>query len=192
MGHPAYSAVTCRDGIMHAATAMLRATNHTQEARATLPGTMKTSRTIFWLGLVIYATSFFLVGMESPGNAATRSPMRGYTCAWTALIAPWAFAGLWSSGILAVFMPAIVISGLINPLFIAAVIVLFRHRRRPFLILRVIVLSMIPFCWISFLLLRPREGFVLWTLGMLLVLFSGYEALSTASSNSSLNPTMAG
>lgn len=143
---------------------------------------MKTNRMLFWLGLAVYVTSFLLVGMVSPGNAATRGPIRGYTCAWGTIVAPWVFASSWSKGIWSFLMPAIVISGLINPMFIGAVIALVRQRRRSFVVLRVIVLAMLPICWISFLLFHPREGYFLWTLGMLLVLFSGLQTRSTTAS----------
>jgi hypothetical protein len=40
--------------------------------------------------------------------------------------------------------------------------------------LRNVILLMLPFCWIVFLYrhIYPREGYFLWTGGMLLVLFS--------------------
>jgi hypothetical protein len=151
---------------------------------------MKTNRLIFWLGLAVYVTSFLLVGMVSPGNPATRGPIRGYTCAWGTIVAPWVFASSWSKGILPFLIPAIVISGLINPMFIGAVIALLRQRRRSFAVLRVIVLAMLPFCWISFLLFHPREGYFLWTLGMLLVLFSSFRTRSTT--DSIVKPTVSG
>jgi hypothetical protein len=49
---------------------------------------------------------------------------------------------------------------------------------------------MLPFCWISFLLFHPREGYFLWTLGMLLVLFSSFQTRSTTASI--LKPTVSG
>ena len=97
--------------------------------------------------------------------------MRGYACAGWALVAPW-FVHPWSGGALLVFVPAALISGLINPVFIAALVALLKQHWRLFRVLRVFVLLMLPFCWITFEILRPREGYVLWTLGMLLVLFS--------------------
>ena len=140
---------------------------------------LKTNRMVFWVGLAAYLASFLLVGVVSPGNAATRGPIRGYACAWSTLVAPWLFASMWSKGILPILMPAMVISGLINPVFIGAVIASLRQRWHSFVVLRIINLAMLPFCWISFLLVRPREGYFLWTLGMLLVLFSSVRARPT-------------
>ena len=143
---------------------------------------METNRVIFWLGLAAYLASFLLVGMVSPGNAATRGPIRGYTCAWATIVGPWLFASMWTKGIWPIVIPALVISGLINPVFLGAVIALLRQRRHSFVVLRIIVLAMLPFCWISFLLFHPREGYFLWTMGMLLVLFSGPRTHPTTAS----------
>jgi len=140
---------------------------------------MNTSSIIFRLGWAAYVASFLLVAAVGPGNAATRSPIRGYACAWVAIVVPWSLAGMWSKGLLPVLMPALVITGLINPAFIGAVVALLRERRRSFVVLRAIVLAMLPFSWVSFLLVQPREGYFVWTSGMLLVLFSGLPARPT-------------
>jgi hypothetical protein len=69
----------------------------------------------------------------------------------------------------------IAISGSINIGFLVTAI---QHAVAParatFQALRVAVIVMMPFCWVVFRNqdLRPREGYVLWTLGMRLVLFS--------------------
>ena len=76
-------------------------------------------------------------------------------------------------------------SGLINPLFLESVIlVLVKPSRQLVLIAKVLFLLMMPFCWITFHYegLHPREGYFLWILGMLLVLFS--SNLVTVRSNS--------
>lgn len=108
--------------------------------------------------------------------------MRGYACAGWALVAPW-FVRPWSGGALLVFVPAALISGLINPVFIAALVALLKQHWRLFRVLRVFVLLMLPFCWITFEILRPREGYFLWTLGMLLVFFSNSWKQSTVPSD---------
>jgi hypothetical protein len=58
-------------------------------------------------------------------------------------------------------------SGFINLLFL---VWLFKQKK----LLRTAVLAMMPFCWVVFYLesLRPREGYFVWTLSILLVLFS--------------------
>lgn len=69
----------------------------------------------------------------------------------------------------------IAISGSINIVFIVAAIQhLVAPARATFQALRVAVIVMMPLCWVVFRNqdLRPREGYMLWTLGMLLVLFS--------------------
>jgi hypothetical protein len=131
---------------------------------------MANRRTIFWVGLAGYATSFFLV-------AAVGSPpvgsFCGYDCAYIALLNPWTEAetlrDLTASNLAAYF--AIAFSGLINPLFLVSIF-------KPSKLLRAALLSMMPFCWAVFYLesLYPREGYFLWTLSILLVLFSGRSA----------------
>jgi hypothetical protein len=150
---------------------------------------MKINRATFSIGLLIYIASFFLLSVAGPGSAATRGQVRGYLCAWFALIIPWAQIESWPKGILPILMPATVIVGLINPIFIASVIVLLKHIQRPFVVLRIIVLCMFPFCLIPFFFgFRPREGFAVWIVGMLLVLFSNRRDQPSASISLSKTP----
>ena len=73
---------------------------------------------------------------------------------------------------------SVLISGLINPAFLAYVI-LAGLKRKPRLqrVLRFALISMIPFSWVVFHFLQvyPREGHVLWVTGILLVLFSSLK-----------------
>jgi hypothetical protein len=58
-------------------------------------------------------------------------------------------------------------------MFIATVVVLLKQLQRPFVILRIVVLLMLPFCSVLFIFgFRIHERFVIWVAGMLLVLFS--------------------
>ena len=43
--------------------------------------------------------------------------------------------------------------------------------------LKFVLISMIPFCWVVFYSFEiyPREGHVLWVIGMLLVLFASWK-----------------
>jgi hypothetical protein len=93
----------------------------------------------------------------------------GYECAWAMLAYPFGTAH-------ALLHPSIaaleayfagLISGLINPVFLVAAIT-------RSAVLRIVLLCMVPFCWIMFLdeRLYPREGHLLWISGMVLVLFS--------------------
>lgn len=134
---------------------------------------VKTKPRLFYFGLVIYLASFFLVGAGGPGQAPPSHGSRGYFLAWWALLIPWINIDLWTKGLGPILMPATAVSGLINPIFISGVFTLVVGYRRAFAVLRVIVLSMMPFCWpLFFMGFRPREGYFVWTLGILLVLFS--------------------
>jgi len=127
---------------------------------------MANRSTLFWTGLGLYVVSFALVAVvDSPlvGN------LRGWYCAYVSLLNP-----ITDADTLRTHSPsniieyiAIGVSGLINPLFLLWI---FKRWKR----LRIALLSMMPFCWVVFYIDRqhPREGYFLWTLGMLLVLFS--------------------
>ena len=123
----------------------------------------------FWLGLLLYAASFFLVAVVSGLDSAETE--RGYTCAGISLEFGWVFAKslLHPSAPVLIRLFPIVVAGLINPVFLLFTI-------RPNKILRACLLSMIPFSWVVFYFwdgrLYPREGHFLWLAGMLLVLFS--------------------
>jgi hypothetical protein len=69
-------------------------------------------------------------------------------------------------------MPSTVLLGLINPIFLAAVLAFLKGSARGFKFLRIAVLSLFSFCWIVFILMRPWLGYFVWTLGMVLSLFS--------------------
>jgi len=67
------------------------------------------------------------------------------------------------------------LNGWINPIFLlVAIPMLFDKTPRLNRVLRYVLLPMIAFCWIALLYQQafPREGYFLWTIGMLLVLFS--------------------
>jgi hypothetical protein len=133
---------------------------------------MKINRAPFVIGLSVYVASFFLTGVMGPGSDG--GPISGYSCAWSALVLPWQGTDFWSKGIMPILMPATLIVGLINPLFIATVIFLLKHFQRSFAVLRITLLCMFPFCSVPFVVggFRPSIGFTLWIFGMLLVLFS--------------------
>lgn len=70
---------------------------------------------------------------------------------------------------------SLLISGWINPLLFITIVLMLRSRfPRPCATLKIVILLMIPFCWIVFYheKLYPREGHFLWVIGMLLMLFS--------------------
>lgn len=123
---------------------------------------------LFWTGLALYAVSFFLVAV-SAGDFSGGIDARGYVCAWVMLMYPFEAARALlhpSISALVAYLSG-AIAGLINPVFIVAAV-----RRSD--VLRTVLLIMIPFCWIVFFREHdyPREGHLLWIIGMLFVLFS--------------------
>jgi hypothetical protein len=130
---------------------------------------MKKQNRLFWLGLLIYIASFFLTAVV--GRGLSFVSLSGYDCSYVSLVAPWG-QDYRDSVTRAVLLE---ISGLINLVFWAAVLLILRGtRQRLFKALRIAVLLMIPFSWVVFYVeqLNPREGYVLWIAGMILVLFS--------------------
>jgi|SRR5579872_2319539 len=128
---------------------------------------------IFWVGLLIYAASFFLIALGgSPG------PCYGFYAAFYAFILPWNNHPIGPGGIFDSKLEwlSLLLSGWINPIFLtAAFLDLTGIHKRAFAILRVVVVLVTPFCWIFFVCSHdyyPREGHFIWILGMLVVLFS--------------------
>jgi hypothetical protein len=132
---------------------------------------------IFWIGLFLYVVSFFLPSIAGP--VVRSGPARGYHCAFFSLLLPLdpnSFARdqvLFKGGL--VEHLSLFISGCINPVFLSAAALGFSGRRQlSMAVLRILVILMMPFCWIVFHYesLYPREGYFVWIIGMLLVLFS--------------------
>ena len=143
------------------------------------------SRTALGIGFCIYVSSFFLVAASGPGPESNAGS-RGYFWAWWALVLPWSELELWSNRT-AILLPATAIVGLINPVFLMAVFALVMRLERFFTVLKIVLLSMLPFCWVPFLFgIRPREGYALWIIGMVLTLFSNRTDRSTPSLHSKL------
>lgn len=127
--------------------------------------------------MAIYAISFALIAVADRWPSS--GSMRGYEAAffsiWFALGEnplrdPWLFHGG------EVVYASLLISGLINPLFLVILILAARGYHRTIAILRIVLLLMIPFCWVVLYWQNsyPREGHILWVLGMVLALFSGF------------------
>jgi hypothetical protein len=129
-----------------------------------------------WIGLSIYVVSFFLVAIGHSDGLGR--PVPGYDCAFFALALPLTATPLSHGG------PfenrffeylAVLITGMVNPLVVVYLILVFRERNlRLVKALRIIVPLMIPFSWVVFHYEQyyPREGHVLWIAGILLILFS--------------------
>lgn len=68
------------------------------------------------------------------------------------------------------------LNGWINPIFLVVVILMLLDKTPKLTrFLRYALLPMVAFCWIALLYQHayPREGYFLWTIGMLLVALSG-------------------
>jgi hypothetical protein len=135
-------------------------------------------RTVFWLGLLLYAASFSLSFVGGRG-VYTPKPPSGADCAFDWFFFPWIYVHFRSMGSFWTDAPienvSIAISGWINPVFFLAVLFqVIGETLKLTRILRNVILLMFSFCWIEFLYwhVYPREGYFLWIGAMLLVLFS--------------------
>jgi len=140
--------------------------------------TMGRQKILFWIGTALYTVSFAIPAVaDMPGHQGSDP---GWVAAITAIWVPLAFhpyeAGGWVFQDTKLAYVSILIGGLINPLFLVTVILAAEGYQRAIAISRIILLLMIPFCWLAFYLYRsyPREGHFFWILGMVLVLFSGF------------------
>jgi hypothetical protein len=145
---------------------------------------------IFWAGFIVYMLSFFFIavaGMKNGPGTGTQ-PLPGWFCAFNTLVYPWIEArDVLFHNVPPLFEPLayvfLVISGLINPIFLAVVFLkLTETFHRLTRVLKIVVVVMIPFSWVFIfhdLHTCPREGHYLWIVGMLLVLFSDQLARAT-------------
>jgi hypothetical protein len=125
----------------------------------------------FWAG---YTMSYFLIAVNDHGLGVHRS---GYNCALLALLGPplllrvsHPYTDNFLGGLSAILM------FFINPAFFLFVVIQFTVQiERALVFFKSLILCSIPMCWVFFFYSQwqPREGHVLWVLGMLLVLFAG-------------------
>src|ERR1700685_648462 len=107
---------------------------------------MTRQQKILWIGVVLYVASFFMPAMARGISTSPSGWAPGYACAWYAFALPLGGFGAFQNH-LEYF--SLLISGWINPLFLMVAPSAFRGRQRQFLgILRIVVLLMIPFCWV--------------------------------------------
>jgi hypothetical protein len=124
--------------------------------------------TRFGAATVAYALSFGLIGVSRGGASAYCASV-----ALSMLVSPIVNSRFFETKA-AVYIPLLII-GWINIAFLACLTIRWRSGKgRAFKILRIMTLLMIPSCWIVFHNehLYPREGHVLWVVGMVLALFS--------------------
>ena len=147
-------------------------------------------RLIVGIGAALYALSFFLAATSDvhplqitqtrdPVTADGSNPsLPGWMCAVYALFIPFWILGNGAQGQSAsppqIALIALLVTGLINPLFLATFVNVLRHRQRAVEILRIVLVVMLLCCGIVFYTfgMYPREGFLVWVLGMLLVMSS--------------------
>ena len=139
---------------------------------------MSLKHAVFGMGLLIYALSFFLFATGDHKGVMGR--LNGLECAYLAIASAVDSPFSPSSGVyppLLLYI-SVLMSGLINPVFLAYVTLACLTRKpQTTRVLGFVLLSMIPFCWVVFYFLQvyPREGHVVWVIGMLLVLFSSWK-----------------
>ncbi|MGC2111006.1 MAG: TIR domain-containing protein [Candidatus Korobacteraceae bacterium] len=130
-------------------------------------------------GLTFFAISFVLyaVTLKTAGN---NDSWFGFSCAYVSLLMGW--RGVIEAVSLRPFDPgtasfqlSILLSGLINPVFLSTMLFKIKNKlQRTFAALRITTLALFPFCWIVFVRghIMPREGYLVWVAGMLLALFA--------------------
>lgn len=136
---------------------------------------MRKNAILVVVGMAIYIGAFFLIAAREVHASAGNSGYPGWFCAFDTLVAPWGHDARSTIGEDPVQFFSMLISGWINPLFLATLAVaLVWPKSRLGFVLRILVLLMFIACWVVFykMTLYPREGYFLWTLGMLLVMFS--------------------
>ncbi len=144
---------------------------------------MSIKQALFRVGLAIYVLSFFLVATGDPKGWVGR--MRGYECAYSvvrAALTATPFSPNSDDYAPPLLYVSILISALINPTLLVHVVFTFlKPMPQITRVLKIALPSMIPFCWVVLrsLEIYPREGHVLWVIGMLLVLFSSSKQVQT-------------
>ena len=135
---------------------------------------MKRNRIVLVVALAMFVASFFCASAMGSSKFITTSEFSGWFCAYVTLLMPWGHDPSLNHSLLGNM--ALLFSGLINPIFLVTVVLMIRERA-PRLVnaLRIVLLLMLPSCWVVFLdqHIWPRYGYFLWVAAILLVLFSG-------------------
>ena len=140
---------------------------------------MRFTKVIFWAGFLVYAVSWFLpaVGPDAPFQPGDRHLFEwvAFWFFWPAIYIHWHDVDTFLSN-LTIHNASLVLNAWVALFFfIVAGFLAVGSTPRLNRILRYFTLTLIPFCWFAFIHPRtyyPREGYVLWTAGMLLVLLS--------------------
>ncbi len=134
---------------------------------------MKTHRIVALIGLLLYVGSFFLTAIKE--TSSNPSGYHGYWCAYVTLVSPWGHDGMELLREEPLLYFAMLFSGWINPLFLITAAMLWtKPKGRAGAFLRIVVALLLPACWVVFHQYNviPRAGYWLWTVAMLVVLFS--------------------
>ena len=133
---------------------------------------MQRDRIVLLVAMIVFAVSFLLPAVYMSGVHPT---FEGYWCAYVTIVGPWTKVNLEDISAEPIQYFSILLSGLINPLFLASIFLLHRERtKRIGRIMRLALLCLLPVCWIVFLEnhLYPHVGYFLWVGGMILALYS--------------------
>jgi serine/threonine protein kinase len=132
---------------------------------------------ILLLGLTVFGISFALSAVN-PASGSNDKPYPGWFCAFFSLVE--AKQLILANGMHrlkdTLLAYSLLISGLINPVFLVSLLLrIWKRVRKPAAILIGISLAMQVCCWIVFALshLMPREGYALWVVGMLVASIAG-------------------
>jgi hypothetical protein len=146
-------------GSGHALLSAMLQTTPQSEAPTEIAKAAAGSPILFAMGAAVYAVSFALPAVADSGDA-----LRGWQCAWIALM--WIQEGIRGLGW------AIFASGLINPLALAYIMLRVTGRaRRLRRGLAILALCLIPLSWVVIAHgLRPEIGHVAWVAGLLMMM----------------------
>jgi hypothetical protein len=133
------------------------------------------SKIILVVALLAFTASFFLTAANNANGARNGSGPRGYLFAFVTLSFPWGELSLKMLDKRPMEFFSTLLSGWINPVFLITVFLLQIKRTTQWgRVLRVVLLLMLPSCWIAFGYwhLRPRYGYFLWTAAIVMALFA--------------------
>jgi len=125
--------------------------------------------------MVLYAASFFVDAVIDTPGSSSASRISGYDCAYLTLLFPWTRDALRSVQDHPLQYMGMLLSGWINPMFLITMGFLLKRRTAHLgENLRIVLLLMFLACWLVFseVQVRPTYGYFLWTIAMLLALFS--------------------
>lgn len=136
-------------------------------------------RKIFFIALAVFIASFLITAVQISFLGFN---VPGYVCALGTLVSPWQKSNLVDLSSKPVEYFSVLLSGIINPLFVTAIALLQTARGyQAGKQLRKIVIGLFPVCWIYFWHagLYPHVGYFLWTAAMLVALFAASPKTQT-------------